>query len=287
MEPKDKVFSIQLKGGLDGTSAEDFYRYFESQLNKGYRKFLFQFGALDFITSNGISVLVKIHKQTRKLGAVYSIYGVKQEIEDVLGLVGLFDKLPIFRDHTQAEAFLLQAELRRPVSKEPKPSDSELGPSPTSSKEENRIRFYFTGKSKGSDPSIGSKEPVSQLESISEVEENPNTSVKSSSPMESLLEEKLNSLRLEIKDTLNHELERRFAVYKTNPELQEKPITIPSYIQSKTKQLEAVERIIQCEVCGTRLRIHKFGKHECPGCSTQFQMSTSGSIRFLEKLNPI
>lgn len=284
MEPKDKVFSIQLKGGLDGTSAEDFYRYFESQLNKGYRKFLFQFGALDFITSNGISILVKIHKQTKKMGAVYAIYGVKQEVEDVLGFVGLFDQLPIFRDHTQAEGFLLQAELRRP---EPKSSDTEPKTSPSSLKEENRIRFYFTGKSKGSDSLIGSKEPVSQLESISEVEENPDTPEKSSSPMESLLEEKLNSLRLEIKDTLNHELERRFAVYKTNPEIQEKPITIPSYIQSKTKQLEAVERIIQCEVCGTRLRIHKFGKHECPGCSTQFQMSPSGSIRFLEKLNPI
>ncbi|PKA10668.1 anti-anti-sigma factor [Leptospira meyeri] len=287
MEPKDKVFSIQLKGGLDGTSAEDFYRYFESQLNKGYRKFLFQFGALDFITSNGISVLVKIHKQTRKLGAVYSICGVKQEVEDVLGLVGLFDKLPIFRDHTQAESFLLRAELRRSEPTETKSSDSETKTSPISLNEENKIRFYFTGKSKSSDPSTGSKEPVSQLESIPEVEENQNISQKSSSPMESLLEEKLNSLRLEIKDTLNHELERRFAVYKTNPEIQEKPITIPSYIQSKTKQLEAVERIIQCEVCGTRLRIQKFGKHECPGCSTQFQMSPSGSIRFLEKLNPI
>ncbi|MBM9546055.1 STAS domain-containing protein [Leptospira sp. 201903074] len=288
MEPKDKVFSIQLKGGLDGTSAEDFYRYFESQLDKGYRKFLFQFGALDFITSNGISILVKIHKQITKIGAVYAIYGVKQEIEDVLSLVGLFDRLPIFRGHNQAESFLLQMDPKQTGSKETKPSPVEATPSVTPANE-NRIRFYFTGKSKDRDSSLGSKEPISQLESISDGEETEQaiTAKTSSSPMETVLEEKLNSLRLEIKETLNHELERRFAVYKTAPESEEKRVTIPSYIQSKTKQLETVERIIQCEVCGARLRLHKFGKHECPGCSTQFEMSPNGSIRFLEKLNPL
>ncbi|TGK87897.1 anti-sigma factor antagonist [Leptospira noumeaensis] len=286
MEAQDKVFSIQLKGGLDGSSAEDFYRYFESQLNKGYRKFLFQFGALDFITSNGISILVKIHKQIRKVGAVYAIYGVKQEIEDVLSLVGLFDKLPIFRGHSQAESFLLQMDPNGSSPKESKPA-AKGEPSSLQSPDPNRIRFYFTGKSKDKDSVSSSNEFVSKLESIPGSEESSVAQKSSSSPMESVLEEKLNSLRLEIKETLNHELERRFAVYKSSPESEEKRITIPSYIQSKTKQLEAVERIIQCEVCGTRLRIHKFGKHECPGCSTQFQMSPGGSIRFLEKLNPL
>ncbi|TGK49420.1 anti-sigma factor antagonist [Leptospira kanakyensis] len=285
MEAQDKVFSIQLKGGLDGSSAEDFYRYFESQLNKGYRKFLFQFGALDFITSNGISILVKIHKQVRKVGAVYAIYGVKQEIEDVLSLVGLFEKLPIFRGHSQAESFLLQMDPKDSGPKESKSLEKAESSSLPSS-DPNRIRFYFTGKSKDRDSATSSKEPVSRLESLPE-EEGFRSKQLTSSPMESVLEEKLNSLRLEIKETLNHELERRFAVYKSSPEAEEKRVTIPSYIQSKTKQLEAMERIIQCEVCGTRLRIHKFGKHECPGCATQFQMSPSGSIRFLEKLNPL
>ncbi|MCG6153169.1 STAS domain-containing protein [Leptospira bandrabouensis] len=288
MEAKDKVFSIQLKGGLDGTSAEDFYRYFESQLGKGYRKFLFQFGALDFITSNGISVMVKIHKQITKIGAVYAIYGVKQEVEDVLTLVGLFDKLPIFRDHNQAESFLLKMEPKRQNPPEMKPLTEPAPQSHVGS--ENRIRFYFTGKTREKDSLSQKKEPVSQLESIPEQEvEEPVSPAQpnSSSPMELVLEEKLNSLRLEIKETLNHELERRFAVYKTSSGSEEKRITIPSYIQSKTKQLETMERIIQCEVCGTRLRLHKFGKHECPGCSTQFEMSTNGSVRFLEKLNPL
>ncbi|TGK78709.1 anti-sigma factor antagonist [Leptospira montravelensis] len=288
MEAKDKVFSIQLKGGLDGTSAEDFYRYFESQVGKGYRKFLFQFGALDFITSNGISVIVKIHKQITKIGAVYAIYGVKQEVEDVLTLVGLFDKLPIFRDHNQAESFLLKIEPKLPNP--PETNSSKESVSQAQVGRENRIRFYFTGKSKDRDSTNQEKEPVSQLESMPEQEmQEPVTQVKPSpsSPMELVLEEKLNSLRLEIKDTLNHELERRFAVYKSSPGSEEKRITIPSYIQSKTKQLETIERIIQCEVCGTRLRLHKFGKHECPGCSTQFEVSTNGSVRFLEKLNPL
>ncbi|MGE8722196.1 STAS domain-containing protein [Leptospira terpstrae] len=287
MEPKDKVFSIQLKGGLDGTSAEDFYRYFESQIEKGYRKFLFQFGALDFITSNGISILVKIHKQIAKIGAVYAIYGVKQEVEDVLSLVGLFDRLPIFRGHSQAESFLLQMDPKGPVVPETKSFHSQSNANPPQVEtNENRIRFYFTGKTKDRDSSR-TKEPISQLESLDKEEKEEPSDKTNTSPMETVLEEKLNSLRLEIKETLNHELERRFSVYKTTKESEEKRVTIPSYIQSKTKQLESVERIIQCEVCGTRLRLHKFGKHECPGCSTQFEMSLNGSVRFLEKLNPI
>ncbi|TGM57665.1 anti-sigma factor antagonist [Leptospira biflexa] len=289
MESLDKVFSIQLKGGLDGTSAEDFYRYFESQLNKGYRKFLFQMGALDYITSNGISILVKIHKQIVKSNAVYAIYGFKSEVEDVLKLVGLFDKLPIFRNHHSAESFLLQVDVALKKSEETvvrkdsaEPIVKEKGLEKRS--EENQIRFYFTGKSKGEGKVSQEKEPISRLESI---QDETTTSKSAPSPMETVLEEKLNQLRLEIKDSLHTELERRFSLYKSGKEPETKLAQIPSYIQSKTKQLETVERIIQCEVCGTRLRLFKFGKHECPNCKTQFQLSPNGSIRFLEKLNPI
>lgn len=289
MESKDKVFSIQLKGGLDGSSADDFYRYFESQLNKGYRKFLFQLGSLDFITSNGISILVKIHKQVLKANAVYAIYGLKEEVEDVLKLVGLFERLPVFRSHNAAESFLLQVDVSpketvdsHSKSMQEAPTRKEMDSEPKS--EENRIRFYFTGKSKGEGKENRDKEPISTLESLPAEE----TKVFSSpSPMETVLEEKINQLRLEIKESLQSELERRFSVYKPGKEPETKLDKIPNYIQSKTKQLETIERIIQCEVCGTRLRLFKFGKHECPNCKTQFQLSPNGSIRFLEKLNPL
>ncbi|XDD45371.1 STAS domain-containing protein [Leptospira sp. WS39.C2] len=289
MESKDKVFSIQLKGGLDGSSADDFYRYFESQLNKGYRKFLFQLGALDFITSNGISILVKIHKQIVKSNAVYAIYGLKSEVEDVLKLVGLFETLPIFRSHNAAESFLLQVDVsshereKTEITKYENPTDKkELGLGGKA--EGNKIRFYFTGKSKEEGSVVRDKEPISTLESIKD--DLPNTKT-TPSPMETVLEEKINQLRLEIKESLSSELERRFSHYKSGHEPEIKLDKIPSYIQSKTKQLETVERIIQCEVCGTRLRLFKFGKHECPSCKTQFQLSPNGSIRFLEKLNPL
>lgn len=289
MDSKDKVFSIQLKGGLDGTSADDFYRYFESQLNKGYQKFLFQMGSLDYITSNGISILVKIHKQIVRANAVYAIYGVKQEVEDVLRIVGLFEKLPVFRSHQAAESFLLQVSLPS-QTKEKKESGKEQKDGSKSFQEthsnveEKQIRFYYTGKSKEEKNPSRETEPVSTLESITDEAEDQKSVP---SPMETVLEEKLNQLRLEIKESLNTELERRFSLYKSGKEPEVKLDHIPNYIQSKTKQLETIERIIQCEVCGTRLRLFKFGKHECPSCKTQFQLSPNGSIRFLEKLNPL
>jgi anti-anti-sigma regulatory factor len=61
----EKIFSIQLKGALDGASSEDLLSYLESQLNAGYTRFLFNFSFVQFITSNGISTLIKIQNRMK------------------------------------------------------------------------------------------------------------------------------------------------------------------------------------------------------------------------------
>lgn len=91
-----KVFSIQLKGALDGVSAEDLFRYLESQIENGFSRFLFNFGHVDFITSNGISTLIKIRKRMIGTpGLSYVFYGLGGEAESVLRLLGLYKKLPV------------------------------------------------------------------------------------------------------------------------------------------------------------------------------------------------
>lgn len=108
------------------------------------------------------------------------------------------------------------------------------------------------------------------------------------SEMETILEEKITSLRKEIKETLSFELEKRLSFVtgkETSPETSG-PIKIPNYIQPKSKQVSSgFEKIFPCEACGTRLRVTKVGKHQCPTCRTEVYVNNTGSIRFLEKLN--
>ncbi|MGJ4746638.1 STAS domain-containing protein [Leptospira sp. SA-E8] len=44
------------------------------------------------------------------------------------------------------------------------------------------------------------------------------------------------------------------------------------------------ERILYCESCRARLRIKTLGRHQCPNCGIQFDVSRTGGVRYLEKL---
>lgn len=44
------------------------------------------------------------------------------------------------------------------------------------------------------------------------------------------------------------------------------------------------ERILYCESCRARLRIKTLGRHQCPSCGIQFDVSRTGGVRYLEKL---
>ncbi|WP_411822104.1 STAS domain-containing protein [Leptospira sp. 'Mane'] len=299
---EDKVFSIQLKGALDGVSSEDLFRYLESQIGNGFTRFLFNFGHVEFITSNGISTLIKIQKKMSSTpGLSYVFYALGGEAESVLKLLGLYKKLPIKKTLTEAEEYLRTEAANERTGVQTFSSGEERAKSvPQDSKD--RIRFYYTGSPK----SNRGEEAVSKLESYSPVKETeaePEKKIVSEkqtvvsevirevakpSEMETILEEKITSLRKEIKETLSLELEKRLSyVIGKEPSAEVSgSIKIPNYIQPKSKQVSSgFEKIFPCEACGSRLRVIKVGKHQCPVCRTEVYVNNTGSIRFLEKLN--
>ncbi|BDA79409.1 hypothetical protein LPTSP3_g23390 [Leptospira kobayashii] len=296
-----KVFSIQLKGALDGVSAEDLFRYLESQIENGFSRFLFNFGHVDFITSNGISTLIKIRKRMIGTpGLSYVFYGLGGEAESVLRLLGLYKKLPVKKSLTEAEEYLRSQQTPEKSAARAANAEEEERSRIASQDSKERIRFYYTGSPK----SNRGEEVVSKLESYapskdaeSEIKAPEKGTVNAGhsvpeitkpSEMETILEEKITSLRKEIKETLSFELEKRLSFVtgkETSPETSG-PIKIPNYIQPKSKQVSSgFEKIFPCEACGTRLRVTKVGKHQCPTCRTEVYVNNTGSIRFLEKLN--
>ncbi|GBF49683.1 STAS domain protein [Leptospira ryugenii] len=284
----DRIFSIQLKGALDGASSEDLYLYLESQMKIGYKRFIFNFSHVNFITSNGIGTLLKIQKNLgQDLGYCFVIYGLSKEVETVLSLLGLLKKLPIKRTLAEAEDY-----LRDMVRVVPKGNHTELK---TPNKES--LRFYFSGLPKAQDakevPKVSALEPIvtqetkeDALNTMKEPEAIPKQ--KPVTEMETLLEAKLSHLRTEIKETLSQELEKRWNwnPLSTASQTKEETIQIPSYIQTKPKKMDSFsEKIVRCEACGTKLRIKQSGLHKCPNCKIEMMVSQSGSFHYHEKFS--
>lgn len=283
----EKIFSIQLKGALDGASSEDLLSYLESQLEQGYTRFLFNFSFVQFITSNGISTLLKIQNRMKKSPHLsFVFYGLTEEVENVLSLLGIYKKLPIRKSLQDAENYLRSASVESLLKKEEIQEPIETKPAAE------RIKFYYTG---------APKEPVSRLEKISEektVERSPTKSFEKPiisrsvevPDMERLLEDKLSILRREIKETLSSELEKKFSpTNRSSANLSNDAVVgqIPSYIQSKSKKNNdsSFQRIFPCEACGTKLRVFQVGQHKCPNCNTEVFVSATGPTRFIEKLD--
>ncbi len=45
-----------------------------------------------------------------------------------------------------------------------------------------------------------------------------------------------------------------------------------------------MNRILECEQCGSKLRIYHAGRHLCPACKIEFEVETDGSTSYYEKL---
>lgn len=61
---------------------------------------------------------------------------------------------------------------------------------------------------------------------------------------------------------------------------------VPNSQESMSLQREdvAVEEVLVCESCGTKLKVVKTGKYQCPQCRTEFLYKGRGFYSFIEKL---
>lgn len=276
MKNTEKVFSIQLKGALDGNSSLDLYEYVVTQLGEGYTKFIFSMQSVDYITSHGIAFFLKVQKTFSESGNKYfSLYGLKDEVQSVLGLLGLIQKLPIASTLEEAEVYLQRMEESAISEPQPKP-------------EGKKVQFYFSGSPRSGNNPL----PVSELKPV--MSPRPNLRIDTSS--ENQIEDKISQLKQEMKETISLELEKKMQALRKGGK-----VTFPDLPQSKAAANEEAnlpkrilpksmatplnfERIFPCEACNTTLRAVRVGKHQCPHCGTEVFVGRDGVLRFLEKL---
>jgi anti-anti-sigma factor len=82
-----------LKGRLNTSSADWFQFRLEEALRDGHKNILLNMSQVEFLSSTGIRVILKIYKQLTEKGGTFGIERPSECVRNVLGMAALKDML--------------------------------------------------------------------------------------------------------------------------------------------------------------------------------------------------
>jgi len=91
------VLVLVADGGLDAQTSTVFVEQLETLIDKGLRKIIVDCGKLNYISSAGMSMLLRLHRRMAKLGGdvkLANIHGLIAQILATVHLDRLFDIYP-------------------------------------------------------------------------------------------------------------------------------------------------------------------------------------------------
>ncbi len=97
-----EVLVIKADGGLNAGTAEGFVEDLEKLVDAGLRKIIVDCSGLDYISSFGLGVLVRLHGHLARHGGNVKIAAVKGMIVEVMRLTKLNKLFEIYPDVSRA-----------------------------------------------------------------------------------------------------------------------------------------------------------------------------------------
>ena len=88
-------YFIFAKGRVDSNSADNLLEKLENALNIGHKIIILNMSRVDYLSSIGIRVLLKVYKQANDKGAQFKIDRPSKMVKNVLGMVALKELLVI------------------------------------------------------------------------------------------------------------------------------------------------------------------------------------------------
>jgi anti-sigma B factor antagonist len=98
----DGLLVLKADGGLNSQTADEFVAKLERLIEAGLRRIIVDCSALDYISSLGIGVLVRLHKRLAAEGGDVKLAGIKSKVIQILSLVHLDSVLDIYPDVNRA-----------------------------------------------------------------------------------------------------------------------------------------------------------------------------------------
>ncbi|MEM7183654.1 MAG: STAS domain-containing protein [Spirochaetota bacterium] len=102
-EKAPKILVINLKGSLDTSSSIDFYDYVNNKLSEGYSKFIINCESLNYVSSAGISIILRLKRRLQDKNAVLVYCQINKEIHLLFHFFGLDKQLVIAEDKNSAK----------------------------------------------------------------------------------------------------------------------------------------------------------------------------------------
>ncbi len=96
------VLILRADGGLNSQTAQQFVEELAALVDAGIRKIIVDCTLLDYLSSYGISVLLRVHARMRKRGGDVKLCGVKGVVNDVLKITNLDHVLHVYADVDRA-----------------------------------------------------------------------------------------------------------------------------------------------------------------------------------------
>ena len=90
---EDGVFHLYAKGRVDSNTADILLVRLENALNEGQKTISLNMSQVDYLSSIGIRVILKIFKQASENGGSFNIDRPSQIVRNVLGMVALQELL--------------------------------------------------------------------------------------------------------------------------------------------------------------------------------------------------
>jgi len=90
---KDGVCRISAKGRIDSNSSDVLLTKLENAVNDGYKNIIFNMTQVEYLSSIGIRVILKIYKRLSEEEGSFKIERPSEIVKNVLGMVALQEML--------------------------------------------------------------------------------------------------------------------------------------------------------------------------------------------------
>ncbi|TGM96600.1 STAS domain-containing protein [Leptospira yasudae] len=277
------ILKLKLRGRLDSASAEDFYSYLKSKWEEGIRKFLFSCEELEYIESEGISVLARFENFLKSRGASSAYCAFNEECKTLLSFLGFGKSIAFFEDPARAEEYLSLIKIQDQRS-------SQVAPSAVSKiKKNSPVQFYSSGSQKVSGSGGSHSIYIPEIQTVPETEGTSDSGSAAESAKPTLAgTSSLASQSERLQAFLNEEKEETTSSESSAGAERKEGADVYSAKSALEKAIRTEKnfpkRIIYCGACSSRIRVSKPGRYQCPACQIQFDLNTMGGVRYLEKL---
>ncbi len=109
-EKKGKITVFSLEGRLDTNTSTDVEKKIFETIALGNKDLVIDFGKLDYISSSGIRVLIRCHKELEKQNGHLFLANIPKPIENILYITGFLPYFKVFERQAQAVAALEKEE---------------------------------------------------------------------------------------------------------------------------------------------------------------------------------